>query len=66
MPMTGLETLALEALKGKKKEEYQHSCIPVFIELKKFTDKITNDLREDSSIEVMPQTKDAKFLQKIK
>ncbi|MGK7884397.1 MAG: NACHT domain-containing NTPase [Crocosphaera sp.] len=41
---TFLRKMGLEALKGKKwlKESYKHSCIPVFIELKKFAEKDIN------------------------
>ncbi|MDJ0660054.1 MAG: NACHT domain-containing protein [Crocosphaera sp.] len=41
---TFLRKIGLEALKGKKllKESYKHSCIPVFIELKKFAEEDIN------------------------
>jgi predicted NACHT family NTPase len=35
---TFLRKIGLEALKGEK-GEYKHSCIPVFIDLKKFTEQ---------------------------
>lgn len=38
---TFLRKMGLEALKGKERE-FQHSCIPVFIELKRFIDRDIN------------------------
>lgn len=38
---TFLRKMGLEALKGKQ-QEFQHSCIPVFIELKRFVDRDIN------------------------
>jgi hypothetical protein len=41
---TFLQTVGLEALKGKRNGKYQHTCIPVLLELRRFRSKEKIDL----------------------
>ena len=46
---TFLRKVGLEALKGKRKEGYQHTCIPVLLELRKFRSGTVDLVQEIAS-----------------